>query len=337
MSEGFANPIVGGGGALVYPSIHSPNFDIAAPASSPTPSWAILKNGLAYVFGLIVTGGTITGPDYIINSSGAFWYTGAPAVGNLSISIVPGTVNVNDPPGNTVLPGLTLYNDGTPAINTNPANGDLNLLNNLAGFTSGTLTGLPFGLTEAGVWLTGPACNTAGLDDVTSLQLLSSNGAASGAAANLYYTDPAGVTHTYFKDSCAGAVISAGAVTATLPGTGLSPANPAAAEVWHAVSLTGGPAGIAGYARVKKLAEADLMMIDLQISFTTLAANSTTTIGTLPALYYPATARNVPAGVGGTVTNANPPRLFVPASGGLQLILPVGANSMGVQACIPLD
>lgn len=83
MSDGFANPIVGGGGDLVYPSIHSPNFNLANPMASPSPSWAILKNGLAYLFGLVLSGGTITGPDYIINTAGIFIYSGAPALGNL--------------------------------------------------------------------------------------------------------------------------------------------------------------------------------------------------------------------------------------------------------------
>jgi hypothetical protein len=83
MSGGFANPIVGAGGGLVYPSIHSPNFIVANPAASPSPSWAILKTGLAYFFGLNLSGGTITGPDYIINTSGIFIYSGTPATGNL--------------------------------------------------------------------------------------------------------------------------------------------------------------------------------------------------------------------------------------------------------------
>ena len=83
MSDGFSNPIIGGGGALVYPSIHSPNFNIANPAASPNPSWAILKNGLAYFFGLVLSGGTIMGPDYVINTSGIFIYSGTPANGNL--------------------------------------------------------------------------------------------------------------------------------------------------------------------------------------------------------------------------------------------------------------
>jgi hypothetical protein len=83
VSGGFANPIIGGSGALVYPAIFSPGFNVAVPASSPTPSWAILKSGLAYFFGLTLAGGTITGPDYIINTAGVFIYSGAPATGSL--------------------------------------------------------------------------------------------------------------------------------------------------------------------------------------------------------------------------------------------------------------
>jgi hypothetical protein len=83
MSGGFSNPIIGGGGALVYPMIRSPNFNPLNPPASPSPSWAILKNGLAYFVGLVLTGGTITGPDYIINTAGIFIYSGPPATGNL--------------------------------------------------------------------------------------------------------------------------------------------------------------------------------------------------------------------------------------------------------------
>lgn len=53
MSGGFANPIVGGGGGLVYPSIHSPNFSLAGQTG-----WAIMKNGNAYFFGLVTTIGS---------------------------------------------------------------------------------------------------------------------------------------------------------------------------------------------------------------------------------------------------------------------------------------
>lgn len=111
--SGFSNPLVGGGGALVYPSIHSPNFNIANPPASPAQSWAILRNGLAYLFGVTVSGGTITGPDYIINSQGAFFYSGTPAAGNLiaSITSAAGT----DAFGNAYLDEVTAYFQGSPS------------------------------------------------------------------------------------------------------------------------------------------------------------------------------------------------------------------------------
>lgn len=97
---GFSNPIIGGGGNLVYPSIQSPDFSLAGKTG-----WAILKNGNAYFFN-IVAEGTITasefiGTDYLLTSAGAFWYSGTPGSGNLIFCIVPpGTTT--DPFGNAV-------------------------------------------------------------------------------------------------------------------------------------------------------------------------------------------------------------------------------------------
>jgi hypothetical protein len=102
--SGFANPIVGGGGALVYPSVHSPNFNVANPAASPSPSWAILKSGLAYFFGIVVSGGTITGPDYILSPLGFFLYNGVPSAANPPIAWI--SANGTDPFG-TALPSTT--------------------------------------------------------------------------------------------------------------------------------------------------------------------------------------------------------------------------------------
>jgi hypothetical protein len=73
---------------------------VASPAASPTPSWGILKSGLAYFFGLVLAGGTITGPDYIINSAGIFIFSGTPGPGNLigSWAGAPGTILGNTYP-----------------------------------------------------------------------------------------------------------------------------------------------------------------------------------------------------------------------------------------------
>jgi hypothetical protein len=113
--------------------------------------------------------------------------------------------------------------------------------------------------------------------------------------------------------------------------------SPTAVETWHSISLTGGPAGITGYIRIKKIAESTLVILDMEISFTTLVAQSSTTVGNLPSGYYPTVARHVPVGVGGTVTNANEARVFIPTSGGVQLIFPIGASAAGCQGVYPLD
>lgn len=51
----------------------------------------------------------IIGTDFLITPGGAFFYTGSPAPGNLSVSVVPGSSQVTDPVGNVALAGSTVY------------------------------------------------------------------------------------------------------------------------------------------------------------------------------------------------------------------------------------
>lgn len=104
----FSHDIAGGQGNLIATSLQSPNFNTANPAASPSPSWGVLKNGLAYFFGLVLSGGTIIGPDYIFNTAGLFFYNGTPAAGNMvgSLTAAGGT----DQFGNRYLPGSASYN-----------------------------------------------------------------------------------------------------------------------------------------------------------------------------------------------------------------------------------
>lgn len=114
---GWGNPIVGGT-SLRIPAITSPNFNLVTPSASPTPSWGILQSGLAYFFGLTLTGGTITGPDYIINTAGIFLYSGTPANGNL-IGSWAGTAGT-DAFGNVYPAGLSVAQGAiTGALITN--------------------------------------------------------------------------------------------------------------------------------------------------------------------------------------------------------------------------
>jgi hypothetical protein len=98
--------------ALLVPAINSPNFNLQNPTASPSPSWAILQNGLAYFFGLVLSGGTITGPDYIFNQQGLVFYNGAPALGNVVMSIA--AASFVDQFGNVITgPGIIAYNQGS--------------------------------------------------------------------------------------------------------------------------------------------------------------------------------------------------------------------------------
>jgi len=72
------------GGQLVIPQIYSPNFSTAA-----STGWAILQSGLAYFYDIVLSGGTIVGPDWILDDSGFFMYSGTPGSGNLILSLAP--------------------------------------------------------------------------------------------------------------------------------------------------------------------------------------------------------------------------------------------------------
>jgi hypothetical protein len=102
MGTPFANPVVGGGGALVVPVIRSPNFSIAGQTG-----WAIMSNGDAFFYN-IVAEGSISSNTVVVSGSGegVFIYSGAPAAGNLvgSWAGASGT----DAFGNTYTSGLAI-------------------------------------------------------------------------------------------------------------------------------------------------------------------------------------------------------------------------------------
>lgn len=107
----FANPITAGT-ILVQPAIQSPNFSQAGKTG-----WAIKADGSAFFFNITatgtITGGTFVGTNFVINASGAFFYSGTPAFGNLILSVSQN--GGTDPFGNTVEPGFASY-EGSPII-----------------------------------------------------------------------------------------------------------------------------------------------------------------------------------------------------------------------------
>jgi len=96
-------------GTIARPQYQSQNY---VPGVS---GWAIFKNGNVEfnsgTFRGTVTAGQFTGADFIINSAGAFFYSGAPAAGNLIASIA--SVSGIDGFGNAYLSGFTNYNNAT--------------------------------------------------------------------------------------------------------------------------------------------------------------------------------------------------------------------------------
>lgn len=97
----FSNSIIGGAAALIRAAIKSPNY---VPGSA---GWSINKDGSAE-FSNLTLRGTFNGNDFIIGSSGIFFYNGAGAAGNPPIFAVCAPGITQDPFGNTVSPVLNI-------------------------------------------------------------------------------------------------------------------------------------------------------------------------------------------------------------------------------------
>lgn len=94
---GFNNPLTGENGSLIYQQIKSPNF------SAGISGWIVRKDGSAEFNNLTIRG-TFFGNDFIISSSGVFFYSGVPAFGNLILSLAGAAGN--DSFGNAYPEGL---------------------------------------------------------------------------------------------------------------------------------------------------------------------------------------------------------------------------------------
>jgi hypothetical protein len=113
----FSNPVTGGQGALIRPAIKSPNY---VPGVS---GWSINRTGSAEFNNLTVRG-TFFGTTYVLNSLGAFFYNGAPALGSLILSIAaaPGA---DDGFGNAFDGGLATYAGGVDTFHLDGVTGNL--------------------------------------------------------------------------------------------------------------------------------------------------------------------------------------------------------------------
>src|SRR5258708_6366427 len=104
------NPIVGGV-VLRRPAIRSPNF------LTGSAGWTINADGSAEFNNLSIRG-TFNGTNFIINSTGAFFYSGTPALGNLVVSITGQSSSGTDSFGNIYGLSLCTYAQGVDNIIT---------------------------------------------------------------------------------------------------------------------------------------------------------------------------------------------------------------------------
>jgi hypothetical protein len=128
----FSNPVMAGK-QLVRNVMQSLNF------VANVSGWQIARDGDAQFNDVTLTG-TFNGTDYVINSSGAFFYSGTPAAGNLIASVA--SSSGTDAFGNSYAEGMTSYGSSGEA---NLNDGVLNLLptgDAGAGGAGGTASGI---------------------------------------------------------------------------------------------------------------------------------------------------------------------------------------------------
>lgn len=102
----FDNPVTAGT-VLVRSAIQSPGF------LTGVSGWTVNIDGSAEFNNLLLRG-TFLGTDYIMNAAGAFFYSSAPAAGNLVASIASGAGT--DAFGNGYLGGLSTYDNAGGAV-----------------------------------------------------------------------------------------------------------------------------------------------------------------------------------------------------------------------------
>lgn len=203
---GFQHDIAGGQGNLVATAVQSPNY------SAGSAGWQIRKDGSAEFNNLTIRG-TFSGTDFIISSAGIFMYSGAPASGNLMISLAQAAGT--DSFGNPYVKGLSfgLVTDsaqvqltpstgGQAAKITFPVNGVS--LSNTPNMAAGIVSGSP---NYSDMVLSGPALATVGQRDWVQVGMFS-NSNSGDAQGNLRYISDAGAVTVQLLWDASGVLVN---------------------------------------------------------------------------------------------------------------------------------
>lgn len=344
-SSDFADPLVGGDGTLVYPAIKSPNF------VTGSTGWTIKKDGSAEFNNLTIRG-SFFGAKFEINSTGAFFYSGTPAAGNLIASIVPGTAAGTDRFGNSYQPGMCVYGgSGQPVVQLYVSGALPTALPELSLLSSRTIENTPgrlvLDVVNTGLvneWLEqnlfGPSI-TQRKDYATVHFQSSAKDLSNGALGTLTYVDSSGTSHFHLQWDSGGVHVNA-----TLFGTGGTltigdnvdvTGKVISADTWHSLGTLSHFTVTRGRYRMTPEGETEL---DIHVVGDGANLSSTTFANALPAAYRPASAtRRYPLESGRAVTAGDPwPRVEIDTSGNVTVVIAAGVTSaFSGAAKMPLD
>jgi hypothetical protein len=283
-----------------------------------------------------------------IPGSGLFLYNGVPGPGTLLASV---TESTTDPFGNTTQPGGFVIYSGTAYI-------DVHVNSTVGAPAIEMITGVASEAQHAAIY-TIPA-NTGLVNESITTNLQGAGSTAnntqaaiafesaakdgsSGEAGIAYVLDhtTSVITEMAFWSSTAGFTIIAGSATAVQPGTGTSPANPAAGETWHTMTpLLNSWANVAGFAAAQYRKVASPVNSVEIIGAINAAAATAAGFFTLPVGYRPAHAVPVCSmGANAAVPAGLSPWIECTAAGALsvQNTGALGAWESFFHGFIPLD
>lgn len=300
-SPGASNSILAGQGTLIRQMIQSPNY---VPGVS---GWTINKDGSAEFNNLTIRG-TFAGTDFEINSSGIFFYNGAPASGNLILALT-NTAGI-DGFGNPYIQGITIGNasgvqvlleivTGNQAAMQFPTNTAIeqtpaNITANNNG--SGALEFLQ-------MVMSGPRLNvSAAMDWMQILWNSANQGNTSSANMEFIYVGSNQNPHIQCVFDETGFNILAGTIAAANPTT-----LPAVPEVWHSLGAFGTATWTVNVGRYRITAEGECLIdISLNAQAGGGAAGAFTWANNLPAAYqFPGNyTRAYAIGFNGVITTA---------------------------------
>ena len=315
---GFSNPVTNASNALIRASVHSPNYVLNV------TGWSIKKDGTAQFTGIVLIGGTFTGTNFIINSSGSFFYSGAPALGNMILSSA--SSSGVDAFGNAFPQGFAAYTTVQPKL----AAIGLNVLGNFGLFfqdtSSAPYTGPSISSPQAnaagteifidsGLGLIRPNDADANISISSQLKSAITGGAIICAAGRVQF---GGAGQAYWDDNAGQLSLAAG--------TGPFIAG----EGFHTIALPSA-GGFSGSVRVKKLPW-NMICLDVAIQWTN-TTNASFTGGSLPdASYYPINNRWFPLAHGGAQTTDNDAVIEIPISGGIVITTNASSGGSGTAA-----